>query len=517
MDSEKQPKQQVRTMQFGVLRVLSGEQRLLEAMALQQELWNQLTGQEGESRKRFRQWTREADPQLGTLEARIEELKQRGRGGDDQVKRDVGRELIELTTTARERRDVLLKARAEEVRKMRGEQRKTLTEIGKASGLWWSHKEAVLENFETSRWTAIKAGSYLWPRAFTGDGTLTAKLTSGSMHATYLDLLNTRSQVASLREAAPAELSTTMKTLKGDGGKRMVLRVCVAAGKGDDDRHAELLFTQHREIEPTTRIRQVIVTRRAVAGSLTRGTWSVGLVVEREAPSKDPQRNGEAAVRIEAAASQAAHGRRLEVARVKSPEGEFTVTLEESWFALLDNVQRLREAKKRAYDHAIAHLTGAVEQLTREPAAPGSFADDAKQFMTGQLGLRPLERLLRNEGANRTVGPTATGLDQAKAAMREAIAAAEAADLAAKKAARYRLHAFRVAASRICKSAREVKLEVVTTPEQIASDPGVPQLPQGFSAGCAVLVLAIERAASGQGIKVKRVRAPGTKTRNRLC
>ena len=131
-----------------------------------------------------------------------------------------------------------------------------------------------------------------------------------------------------IRQADASELGAFLKGEKGDGGKRAVVTLLVSAEHGEDERNASFLVTLHRPVPAHVRVKEVTLTRRAVAASMTRAKWSISLVVEEDAVAITDLAPGELRVVIGAGIDVAPDDGRRVVATAAGEAGALEAVLD---------------------------------------------------------------------------------------------------------------------------------------------------------------------------------------------
>lgn len=148
--------------------------------------------------------------------------------------------------------------------------------------LWWQHAADVYERFDTARRQARKDGTYLWPRRFTGSGSLRVRLNSGARHLSMQQWLKGQGPSARLREASEQELDGLLR-VKGDGGRRMVLEFAI----GGRDLHgragvAKVLCSIHESPDlAQARVLSARLSCQTAAHGAGARSWSVSITVQQ--------------------------------------------------------------------------------------------------------------------------------------------------------------------------------------------------------------------------------------------
>lgn len=221
------------------------------------------------------------------------------------------KEIFTLMKACRERAKAAAKPLIEAAELKRREQVKAASS---EHSMWWCHSEAVLAKYDTARSKSMKTGSELRFHRFEGSGSMGVRFTGDC--PTMDRVLMNKSDLLQLREPTQSELGR-MSAVKGDGGRRMVMRL--RAGKKNDEGvipTLELLVTLHagRDLPTDVPLKTVTLRCDMHAG---RPEWKIVLMFSREIESLPPvdlprgavgvdfgwrlvQENGEAGLRIAA-------------------------------------------------------------------------------------------------------------------------------------------------------------------------------------------------------------------------
>lgn len=462
-----------RAYKFGVLKVLSGEATVMRELELQHELWNQLCMEDGKARKAFAAWLVQKDPDIGPVETEIGLMKAALAEPSDSSITDREVQAARATklgamfaVVTRLRRAVVADNKAEAAAIQQAEKR-NFRNVGSQSGLWWCHMEDVLARFETARWAAIKAGESLWPRRFSGSGTLKARLTSGSQSLRISDLVEGNTRLVHIRRAEESERGPRLKAEKADGGTRAVVTILVSANHGDDQRSASFMVTLHRPVPASARVKEVTLTRRALAASMTSAKWSISIVVEEGAVAPAKLSDGELRVEVGVVRPSLSGDVRLVVATSIGPTAEIEAVLDGRWAAAVGEAVRLRSEKSES----IAEFLQWVDGLLRTDLASSTNegVGRLRRLLSGQVSLRDLQAVAAE------LVPCPDGLNAAHVAqligkVKHLVDLAEKADRISKKADRYRVSVFRVFAAAVVSQRKAVVVDRVDSANSGASD-----------------------------------------------
>jgi hypothetical protein len=499
-----------RAYKFGVLKVLSGEATVMRELELQHELWNQLCMEDGKARKAFGSWLVQKDPDIGPLETEIGLLKATlaeasdSSSTDSEVQTARATKLGAMFTIVTQlRRAVVADNKAEAVAIQHAEKR-SFRNVGSQSGLWWCHMEDVLARFETARWAAIKTGESLWPRRFSGSGTLKARLTSGSQSLRINDLVEGSTRLVHIRRADESERGPRLKAEKADGGTRAVVTILVSANHGDDQRSASFLVTLHRPVPATARVKEVTLTRRAVAASMTSAKWSVSIVVEEGAVAPAKLSDGESRVEVGVARPTLNGEARLVVATCIGPTGEIEAALDGRWATGVSEALRLRLEKSESIAEVLRWLSGLLHPDLASSSNEG--VERLRRLLSGQVSLRDLHAV------SVQLVPSPDGLNATDIALlvgkvKHLIDLAEKADHISKKADRYRISVFRVFAAAVVSQRKAVVVDRVDSANSGASDAR-----QVANPSPSLLVRFVQEACRREGLPFRVQTRVGTPT-----
>lgn len=487
-----------RTYRFGVLRVIDGDDLAIAELQRQNDLWNELVAMEAAHRKATRSEMYRDDPELRDLDRRIHEAKGiLAREHDAQAVLAAKQSLARVLPEAAARRDAWMSANRARLNAQQYEHRRALQARAREHPLWWCHREAVLQAFETARWAAIRSGDYLWPKRFDGSGTLRSRLGSGGRQLCAHDVVEGRTALIAIRPASQQELPSTVKARKADGSARAMVSMIVCEDGGDARRSVELLVTLHRPLPPDAVIKEARLTRRSVAGSARKADWYLDLVVERRVERGAPTAHANPWV-VHVEPGPFAEGEQigpLVVARARcegvdgdaqAREATLTAVLSDHWVEAARKSATARQRQHAAKAEAVrkaAHLCAS--------AAPGGDPSlvSLRELLDGNApSLRALEAAVAHvtgDGAADIRGEVAT-----------ALAAAEEAHRFAAKAARIREHAYRNFAALLVEARRPVRLTAAS-----GIDAGI----AGSSVAASELVRAVGEACAREGLPFERV------------
>jgi hypothetical protein len=492
-----------RTYRFGVLRVIDGEDLAIAELQRQNDLWNDLVAMEAAHRKATRAEMYRDDPELHVLDRQIHEAKGiMAREHDAQAVLAAKQSLARMLPEAAARRDAWMRANRARLNAQQYEHRRVLQARAREHPLWWCHREAVLQAFETARWAAMRSGDYLWPKRFDGSGTLRSRLGSGGRQLCARDIVEGRTALIAIRPATHQELPSTVQARKADGSTRALVSMIVCEDGGDARRSVDLLVTLHRPVPPDAAVKEARLTRCSVAGSARRADWYLDLVVERRVsvqaqtthvspwvvsveppPFAEGEQTGPLVV---------ARARREDVAGdvqagdVQAGEATLTAVLTEHWIEAVRKTvtarQRQRSATAEAVRKAMHLCAGAV------PGTETSMAS-LKELLEGSVpSLRDLQAAVAHV--------TGDGAADIRELVATATAAAEDAHRFAAKAARIRAHAYRNFAALLVEARRPVRLMVASNVgDGIA----------GSSVAAGELVRAVSEACAREGLPFERV------------
>lgn len=488
-----------RTYRFGVLRVLAGEDLAIAELKRQNDLWNELVAMEAAHRKATRAEMYRDDPELRELDGRIHAAKGvLAREHDEQAVLAAKQSLARMLPDAAARRQSWMSAHRTRLNAQQYEHRRELQARAREHPLWWCHREAVLQAFETARWAAIRSGDYLWPKRFDGRGTLRSRLGSGGRQLTARDIVDGRTALIAIRPARQQELPATVQACKADGSTRAIVSMIVCEGGGDARRSVELLVTLHRPVPPDAVVREARLARWPSAGSARRADWYLDLVVEHEAIARAPTGARPWVVSVEPPGSAACEQTRTVVVARAVPEdvtGEaqardasLTAELPEHWSEAVRKCMTARQRQRSATAEAVRMAT----QLCASPElGPDPSLAPLKELLEGNApSLRGLEAAVAH-----IAGDGGTGV---RATVAAALAAAEEAHRFAAKAARIREHVYRNFAAHLVAARRPVRLRTAAH-----GGDGL----TGSSVAVSELVRAVSEACAREGLPFERIDA----------
>lgn len=499
-----------RAYKFGVLKVLSGEATVMRELELQHELWNQLCMEDGKARKAFAAWLIQKDPDIGPIETEIGLLKaalaeaRDSSVADGDAQKARATKLGAMFTVVTQLRRAVVADNKAEAAAIQYAEKRNFRNVASQSGLWWCHMEDVLARFETARWAAIKAGESLWPRRFSGSGTLKARLTSGSQSLRISDLVEGNTRLVHIRRADESERGPRLKAEKADGGTRAVVTILVSANHGDDQRSASFLVTLHRPVPASARVKEVTLTRRALAASTTSAKWSISIVVEEGAVAPAELLDGESRVEVGAVRPTLNGEARLVVATCMGATREIEAALDERWAAAVGEALSLRLEKSEAIAEVLRWLSGLIRTDLASSANEG--VERLRRLLSGQVSLRDLQ------AASIELVPSSDGLNDTDLALligkvKHLVDLAEKADRISKKADRYRVSVFRVFAAVVVSQRKAVVVDRVDSANSGASDAR-----QVVNPSPSLLVRFVQEACRREGLPYRVQTRTGTLT-----
>ena len=217
----------------------------------------------------------------------------------------------------------------------------------------------------------------------------------------------------------------------------------------------------------TARVKEVTLTRRALAASMTSAKWSISIVVEEGAVAPAKLSDGEVRVEVGVARPTLNGEAELVVATCIGPIGEIEAALDGRWATAVSEALRLRLEKSESIAEVLRWLSGLLH--TDLASSSNEGVERLRRLLSGQVSLRDLQAV-SVELIPSPDGLNATDLALLIGKVKHLVDLAEKADRISKKADRYRVSVFRVFAAVVVSQRKAVVLDRVDSASSGASD-----------------------------------------------
>ena len=226
-------------------------------------------------------------------------------------------------------------------------------------------------------------------------------------------------------------------------------------------------MTLHRPVPASARVKEVTLTRRALAASMTSAKWSISIVVEEGAVAPAKLSDGELRVEVGVARPTPSGEARLVIATSIGPTAEIEAVLDGRWAAAVGEAVRLRSEKSESIAKVLLWVGGLLR--TDLASSTNEGVGRLRRLLSGQVSLRDLHAVSVD------LVPSPDGLNATDVALlvgkvKHLIDLAEKADRISKKADRYRVSVFRVFAAVVVSQRKAVVVDRVEPANSGASD-----------------------------------------------
>lgn len=513
-------------------------------LRLQNNLWNKLVEIERASRQAYNEALAQSDTDLAALielaaqqELAVQALldaRNKERAKDRRKKTDNSQNYAALIKNASDELKTTRalikegKARAKAAAKPLIEQaelarRATVKEAAAQSGLWWSHKDAVLARYDTARVRAMKTGKMLQFHRYDGVGSMTIRIGSSAAPQDWAAILAGRTTMITVREPTPKELGRK-KAVASDGTRRMV--VTVRAGDKAEDKSIPKLdfmvaFHPGCDMPADAPLRTVTLKRDM---HVDKEEWKIVFMYSRAGKPEDAQVDLPAqAVGIDfgfrLVRGEQDNTPELRVAAISTGDKVRYVTLEHAWLRRMQRADRLRSE----LDELSNGFWLYIKPLLTVEALSGLAEDEWFRVLAGKVTrakgaytelLRQLCRAHQQAGMPLGEEVEQRMQDYSKQALRMALQAHHT----RRRALDHRKHIYRNVAAQIAASTGMVGLEDVDfrqlaqleNPDGTENDLAQAARKYRTWAAPSELRLAIEQACKREKREVVSVPAPDT-------
>jgi hypothetical protein len=515
-----------------------------DVFRLQNKFWNRLVEIERASREAYNLALSQSDELLSALksqeaqqEAALQDLmdarnRERARTRTKRTETDWAGQLKAASISLKELRTQIKSAKlaarekakplTDEVERRRREDVKL---AAAESGLWWSHKQAILDRYDVARVSAMKRGHVLQFHRYDGSGSMRVTVGSSAHPFTWEQVLDGRTQMVALRAATEEELGRK-KAVGSDGTRRVV--ITARAGNKDDNGlipKLDFLVSLHAGQEmPQNMPLRTVTLRRDI--HVDKEDWKIVFMFSLSSEQEDrtaelPQQavGVDFGFRIVRDGAQKA----LRVAAISSGDAVEYVTLDERWLKRMEYANTMRAR----LDEVSNSFHAEIKPLLSHEAVTTREEDDWFRVLAGKVQrakgayasqLRGL--CSAHEKAGRPLGDDVAS--KMRGFDRTALRLQLRAHNVKRRAIEHRRHIYRNVAARIAAKSGLIALEnvdlreIARTSNAQGAETDLVQAARNYRtwAAASELRLAIEQAGKREGREIVKAIAANT---TRVC